>query len=110
MNKNGFTLIELMITIALLSLVGVVLSVNMVRLINDQKDDKKVEFKELIEEAACTYVILSDANWNGFYVEGNVLVSEGMIDEEVNGYQAANYRVSVTMENGKRTCTLEGEV
>ncbi|MBQ6687301.1 MAG: type II secretion system protein [Bacilli bacterium] len=110
MKKNGFTLIELIITIALLGLVGVVISVNTVNLINKQNIKKGEEFKELVEEAACTYVILSDASWNGTSVEGIKLVERGLIDEVVNGYQVSDYTVKVEMNNGERNCTLEGEI
>ena len=110
MKKNGFTLAELIVTIALLGLVGIVLSMNMIKIINNQKEEKKEEFVELMEEAACAYVILSDANWNGTYVQGNILVSEGIIDEEVNGYKSANYDIEVNIVDGKRSCKLIGDV
>lgn len=110
MKKNGFTLIELIVTIGLLGLVGVVISVNTINLINKQKVKKEEEFKEVIEEAACTYVILSDTSWSGTVVEGIKLVERGLIDEVVNGYNVGDYTVKIEINNGERKCTLEGEI
>lgn len=110
MKKNGFTLIELIVTIALLGLVGIVISFSMVNLLDNQKDERKSEFKSIMEEAACTYVLLSYASWNGAYVEGDKLIQEGLVEEEINGYKVSNYKVNVSNIDGERKCTLEGEV
>lgn len=106
MKNKGFTLIEMIVTIALLGFVGIVLSMNMIKLINDQKEEKKAEVKTLIEEAACTYAIMEDA----YSVTGATLISEGLIDEIINGYEIKDYQVTITFYNGERKCTLVGEV
>ena len=106
MKNKGFTLIEMVITIALLALVGVVVSTNVLKLINNQKEEKKEEVKLLMEEAACTYAILNNAT----SVTGTTLIGEGLIDEVINGYNVSDYRVAIYFVNNERICELQGDV
>lgn len=106
MKNKGFTLIEMIVTIALLALVGVVVTTNVLKLINNQKDEKKEEVKLLIEEAACTYAILEDVT----SVTGETLISEGFIDEVINGYEVSDYRVIIYYVNGEKICELQGVI
>jgi len=109
MKKNGFTLIEIIITIALLGLVGIVLSISMINLIDNQKSNKIEEFKMLMEDAACTYAVLLGDDFPP-YIHGNDLVAEGLIEEEVNGFKSDDYGVNVKVIDGERICTFDGEV
>lgn len=107
MKNKGFTLVEVIITIALLGFVGIIISMNLMKLIDDQKEDKKEEVKVLLEEAACTYAILYD-DINS--VTGETLVNNGYIDEVINGYKIEKYEVNISYDNGERKCQLDGEI
>lgn len=107
MNKRGFTLIELIITIALLGTIGVIMSTNVINLIERQKDDKKVETKLLVEEAACAYAGLSTTPCErGCEINGYDLIDLGMLDEEINGYQTQGMIIKVKYIDGEKTCEI----
>ena len=60
--KNGFTLIELIATIALLAILSVVILLNMVGL-KTTEDNKNIErFKKNVEESACAFIDMIDNN------------------------------------------------
>ena len=60
MKKNGFTLVELIATLLLMSLLATVILINMVGVKEDQ-DQKSIEtFHKQVEEAACTYIDLKE--------------------------------------------------
>ena len=109
MKDKGFTLIEMIITIALLALVGVVVSTNVLKIINNQKEEKKEEVKLLMEEAACTYAILNNVNENKI-IRGKILIEAGLIDEVINGYSVQDYDININYSSGERICKLSGEV
>lgn len=105
MNKNGFTLIELIITIALIGFVGVILSINVVKTINDQKEENTKNLESLIEETACGYASLSTSNCDtGCTITGETLINEGLIEEEGNGIAVIDYSVTVSYQDGERIC------
>ena len=107
MNKKGFTLIELLVTIALIGLVGIVVSVNMVKIVNNQKDKDIEQAKALVEEAACAYAGLSTSNVTpGTSVSANTLIEAGLLDEVINGHDVSNYQIEVSESNGERFCNI----
>jgi len=110
MKRSGFTLVELIVTIALLGMVGIVISMNMISVINKEKDKDKAEFKSIMEEAACAYTGLSYVSCPGeCTIPGESLMDANMIDEVVNGFKVKEYSVKVTYENNKKICTLMEE-
>ena len=113
MKNRGFTLIEMIVTIALLAFVGVVVSMNVVKVVNNQNDNKKETVVTLIEEAACTYSGLStSACDNGCNISISTLLQEGLIDEKINGYTLSkstcqSKSVSVTISaQGEKSCVF----
>ena len=107
MNRKGFTLMELIVTIALIGFVGIVLSINMVKVINNQDEKNKERVKLLVEETACAYAGLSTSNCDaGCEVAGTTLINEGLIEEEINGIAVKDYTVIVTYETGERICKV----
>ncbi len=68
MNKKGFTIIELIAVIAILSIVGVLVTINLTKTMKDTQAKKCTDFKEAVEEAACTYATLSVENADGIKI------------------------------------------
>jgi prepilin-type N-terminal cleavage/methylation domain-containing protein len=60
MKKNGYTLVELIVTIGLIATAATVILVNMVGMRSDQDVDNSKKFKNAIAAAACTYIDMSD--------------------------------------------------
>ena len=60
MKKNGYTLVELIVTIGLIATAATVILVNMVGLRSDQDIDNSKKFEQAIESAACTYIDMSE--------------------------------------------------
>lgn len=87
MKKKGFTLIEIIISISVITLIGVA-SIVGVRLVNKSiKNNKLEDISDKIKEAVSVYVETNEnvkqqlySNNNGIYVPLNVLKNEGLID------------------------------
>lgn len=108
MKNKGFTLIEMIITIALMSIIGIVLSVSLMGVLKNQDEKDYQDFIKIIEESACAYTSLSRVDCDsGCTVTGSTLVSEGMIDEEINGFMSSDYSVNVTFTDGLKECKIE---
>ena len=60
MKKNGYTLVELIVTIGLIATAATIILVNMVGMRSDQDVDNSKKFKNAIAAAACTYIDMSD--------------------------------------------------
>ena len=67
MSKNGFTLVELLITIGLLSLLGVLIANNMVGIQSKQLQSNYENYKKQIANAACQYIESKDITPNKIY-------------------------------------------
>lgn len=55
-DKKGFTLIEIIVTIALLAIIGTIITVNLVGLNNKQKEKEKARTESIIAAAAESYI------------------------------------------------------
>lgn len=95
MKKNGYTLVELIITMALLALASTVIIVNMQGVESKQNKSLKERRIAEIEKAACTAIdslqaeIITGQNRdnclaNGCKIKLSKLVSEGVIDEDLD--------------------------
>ena len=60
MKKNGYTLVELIVTIGLIATAATIILVNMVGMRSDQDIDNSKKYKNAIAAAACTYIDMSD--------------------------------------------------
>ena len=121
MNKKGFTLTELIITIGLLAVLGLVIVSNMSGLLEKNKEENYQTFVKSIEEAACTfielkvaqnYVSTSDCKTpSGCNVAINALVQEGLLSEKEaispkTGQSVASKTVKITYRDNKKICTF----
>ena len=56
MKKNGYTLVELILTIGLLATASTIVLINMVGMKSSQDQERQDRFQKSIESAACAYV------------------------------------------------------
>ena len=87
--KNGFTLVELLVTISMLAVVGTIIIYNVVSLNNDTKDLQYDRMVENIKNAAKTYVSLYPEDFSDLYsskafqyMKIQQLIDEGLLDED----------------------------
>lgn len=124
MKKNGFTMVELIITIVLLALIAVVIGTNMVGLQSKQTEKNYKAFTGRLESAACQYIEKKEnatqkrnckSNPNSSYCNITVgtLINAGLIDydeidpstdEVVN----TNLVVKIKWSNGEQSCEFAG--
>ncbi len=92
MDKKGFTLIELVTTIGLMVLMGVIIVNNITALYSNQEEATYQDFRKQLENAACTYIDLSDneikqlkstCRTSGCDVAVKTLIERGLLDEDV---------------------------
>ncbi len=119
MNKKGFTLIELIVTIGLLCLLGAVIVTNLSSNLSSQQDTVYREFKRTLEEAACVFVDMNVGNTvrstcktsGSCQVTMSMLLDNGyieesdLIDPREEKAIALNKVVRITYPDGVKTCT-----
>ena len=87
MNKKGFTLVEILVSIGLLALLGSVIAISLNRVFKDNNIKNYNEFVEKVKSSAMLYVnntvdIINDLNDSSFKIMtiGN-LTDNGYVDD-----------------------------
>lgn len=75
MKKNGFTLIEILVVIALLAAVSVTVGVSMSGMTKRENEKKIKEYQTTIEEAACVYAEVKNITSNSTVSIGTLIDS-----------------------------------
>lgn len=109
-NNKGFTLIELIITIALIAALSVVVGLNVMNTMRGQEQKQITEYKEKLENAACVYVE-SVGNRSLTRVTIQQLIDKGLIGKDLQNPETGKavtedshvINISWTTE-GKKTC------
>lgn len=117
-NKKGFTLIELVLVIAVMGILGVIITLNLSSTLKDANQRKCDDFVLEIEEAACVYTNLTNkvvtcTRSNCPPVSLGVLVSEGQIKSESDACTGEdldlNETVTISWDNsGEKKCVYNG--
>ncbi|MCI9280329.1 MAG: type II secretion system protein [Bacilli bacterium] len=126
MNKKGFTLIELIITIGVMVLVGLVIVTNMTGLFSKNEDADYENFRKKIENAACIYAEKKEWEENKNKCKNHVvgancvittttLIKAGLLEESLKDpntghYVKDNSKYDVTVSwasDGEKKCTLK---
>ncbi len=121
--RNGFTLIELIATVALMVLMGLIIANNLNSLFSNREDEDVNDFKELLENAACTYIDLSDpqikqkkevCKASGCTVTTSVLITNSLLDEELKNPLTGeaitgSEIIKISYPNHEKTCVYEME-
>lgn len=115
--KKGFTISELVISLALISIIGTILVVSVNGLLKNQNNKELNKRIERIESSACTYIV--DENIESEVYAGNittvsinVLIDEGYLENEdiinpVNNKKFNNTEVNIISECENSNCTLD---
>ena len=123
MKKNGFTLIELIATIGLMVLMGFIVVNNLSSIFSQREDEDIADFKQMLEDAACTYIELSDpsikqkketSKKSGCNVSTNVLISNGLLGEDLKNPMTGkkitgSELIKIRYVNLEKTCIYEVE-
>ena len=104
MNKKGFTLTELLATIAILVIMSLIIGVNLTSILRSTKNNEKQEEKDRIEKAACVYAdseeLCPDKDCTSITLDS--LAKAGLLDKN---YDGNNKTVTVTRTSGEKKCT-----
>ena len=110
MKNKGFTLVELIITIALIAIITVTIGVSMSGMLSRQEERQIEEYVENIENAACVYAETHNMT-NNSTVTIDALLIEGLLQSDLTNPKTnqpiTEYRtdnVSITWTNGEKKC------
>lgn len=111
MNKKGYTLIELLSTITIMSLIAVIASINVVKIFDDKEKEAQKSEESIITTAACIYVELNkneklkdNCSQYGCDIETDTLIKEGLLSED----DVSNKRIiHIKKENNEKTCRVK---
>lgn len=118
-NKKGFTLVELIITIGLMALIGIVIATNMSGLFSKQNDEEYEAFKKKMEDSACMYVELYNkeaCKVAGCTISVEQLIKVGYIEDTLKDPSTGEfitkdkekYQVKVSWKDNVKTCEMNG--
>lgn len=96
MNKKGFTLVELLVSIAILTVSMVFISAFLLKLM-EQKDDNAFDTDAMVNQAAISKTINYDVVSRG--INDDVNLSEGFTSEGETKYKTISYSF-INKENG----------
>ncbi len=114
MKNRGFTLLELIVVIGLLSLIGTIVIINVRGSYDDTNQKFCNSFVDEIEDAACIYVVTHECKKSNCVVRVSDLISEGLIKSDKdpcrkNAAVDGTKTVTVTWNSdGLKTCTYNG--
>jgi len=111
MNKNGFTLVELLSTITIMALIATIGSINMVKIFDNEENIAKNNKENIITEAACVYIELSSNKelketclTTGCDITTETLITSGLLKEEdVDNPKVIN----IYQENNEKKCVIK---
>ncbi|MBE6157125.1 MAG: prepilin-type N-terminal cleavage/methylation domain-containing protein [Firmicutes bacterium] len=119
MENKGFTLIELLTVIALMALLGTIITINFTGSLKKTNQQRCDEFVRELEDAACVYAELSSnkdrCNRNNCDpIKLNDLINQGLIEikKDVCTGQDMNLNQTVTVTwnaDGEKSCEYNGE-
>ncbi len=119
MNNKGFTLMELLIVVAVMGTLGVIVTISMTASFNKTKQDDCKRFVKKLEDTACVYASSSNKEIAcprdiGCDISLNILNNAGLIDEEIDACTAKeidlskSVKVSWNQTTGEKKCYYNG--
>ena len=120
MKNKGFTLIELLVVVAILGVIGIVITISVTGSLNDQNQKSCDSFVKELEDAACVYAGLTkkEVPCNRTScppLSVQTLVSAGLVSSEIDactGNKVEDLTDTITVvwnSDGEKICTYNGE-
>ena len=113
MKRNGFTLIEILVVIALLAAVSVTVGVSMTGMTQRDNEKKIKEYQTTIENAACVYAEVKNMTSNTTVTIGTLL-DEGYLRKNLTNPSTKNNieeertkRVTIKCINNEKKCEFK---
>ena len=113
MKKNGFTLIEILVVIALLAAVSVTVGVSMTGMTQRENEKKIKEYQTTIEDAACVYVEVKNMTIDTTVSIGTLL-DEGYLRKNLtnpstkkNIEEERTKKVTIKWVNNEKKCEFK---
>ena len=111
LNNKGFTLVELLATIAIMALIATMTTVNVANIFKDKNKIATDNKNSMIENAACVYVELKgnetlkkDCKKFGCKINTNILIKKGLLKES----EVDNYRdINIYYEQNEKKCKIK---
>ena len=111
MKNNGFTLVELIITITLIAIISVSIGVSINGMLSRQEEDQAEQYAKDIADAACVYAEVNDITTNST-VTIHELISAGLLSKDlinpISDRPITDYNdneVTITWSNNEKTCS-----
>ena len=111
MDKKGFTLIEVLSSITIMTIIATMVCINIEKTFSNSNTEKENNNKEIIESAACVYIELNKNKelknkcyQYGCDINTDSLIKEGLIDKEiVNNFPI----IHIEINNNEKKCTMK---
>ena len=112
MNKKGFTLVEILVSIGLLALLGSAIAISLNRVFKDNNIKNYNEFVEKVKSSAMLYVnntvdIINDLNDNSFKIItigdliDNGYINDTLVNPNTNKKIDKNEKIKVSYDSGR---------
>ena len=116
--KKGFTMIELIVTIGLITILGLVIVMNLGSNLSSKQEQQYEEFKKTLENAACIYIDRNVAknlkktckNNGSCQIQMKTLLENGLIEDNnlkdpSSGNKIPDTKtITITYTNGEKKC------
>lgn len=111
-NKKGFTLVELLSTITIMTVIATMATVNIIKIMDEKEKANDESINNVITSAACVYIEL-DKNKSlketcltyGCNINTDTLINEGLLKkEDVSKLEV----IHIAKENNEKICTIQG--
>lgn len=120
MNRKGFSLIELLAAIVILTLISTIIVISFDKVFEKNDEKKYQAFKGEVESAACVYIDLNknkelrDSCYKNCTIKASDLIEAGLINEELNDPSTEtaidqNLQINITWDSSEvKTCSIIG--
>lgn len=120
-NDNGFTLVELLVTVALLGALSLIVGLGVSNMLRHQKEKQFDDYTEQLEKAGCVYAehntltaSVCGSNAASCQIKFSALVTAGLIEKDLTNpstqkrvIEDNTSYIQINWSNNERTCKYE---